>query len=233
MVPAVLQDRTIEASLLPDVPARLLDRSARAGGHVFGLERLDYDGAKAVRQRRSGLVVPMFPRAGRVGLGGCGSAAGLGVALRSTLAARGLLLRFPVAPIENPKALDGDGRKFAGRKGDGVGNTAVDPDSRAAVRRGVVFDFLGERDVPAQRVERDSNVLELPQHRPRVAETDPADLRKARGTPAAIEALGFDLAALETEAFVDATAARRWVTGDAGEEIVECLVEIPNISIKF
>ena len=68
MIPAVLQDRTIEASLLPHHAARLLDRSARAGSHVRSLQVLDADHAKPAHKRRGGFVVPMLAYARGFGL---------------------------------------------------------------------------------------------------------------------------------------------------------------------
>ena len=143
-MPAMLKDRAIEAGLLPHVAARLFDCSARAGGHVRGLQGLDADRAEAARERCGSLVVPVLAGAGRAGFVGGGTAAGLGIALRSPAAACRFPLRGPVAAVKNAKPLNRHGRKLAGRKRDGVCNTAVDTNGRAIPGYGARARFRGQ-----------------------------------------------------------------------------------------
>lgn len=226
MIPAVLQNRTIETGLLPHIAARLGNRSARASSHVRGLQVFDADGAEAGDELGGLGVVPMPASAGRMRLGGACAAFGFAVPFRPATSLRGLPLRLPVAPVKNPKSRNGHGVKTPGRQRNGVGNAAIDPDRRAGIRRNLVLDLASERDVPAERIARHGGVLEFAGHRPRIAETHPADLGQAHGGPAAIETLGFDLAALEAEAFVDALTAWRRVIGNAVEEVLEGSVKI-------
>ena len=223
MIPAMLQDRAIETGLLPHHAAGLLDCSASAGGHVRGLQVFDADHAKPAHKGRGGFMVPMLAYARGFGLTRGGAAPGLSIALRSTLAARGFLLRFPVPPVENAKTLNRHRGKFTRRKGDGVGITAIYPNARVRRDNGVLLELDGERHMPVParagyghgaEVCAIGKLAGLP-------ETYPADLRQPDFAPTRVQPAHRAFARLNAKAFVLKLPARLREPGTTRIEVLE------------
>ena len=177
---------------------------------MFEVFRSSIDDAKAVYKRRRGFVVPMLADARGFGLARGGAAAGLSIALRSALTARGFLLRFPIPPVENAKTLNRHRRKFTRRKGDGVGNTAIDANARIRRDNGVCLELDGERDMPASARAGYGHGAEVCAigKLPGLPETYPADLRQPDFAPTRIQPAHRAFARLNAKAFVLKLPAR-------------------------
>ncbi len=223
--PPLIEDRAIQPGFLPDHAARFFDGSARGSCHVFDAEVFENDRSEAPRHVERSFVRPILADAGSAAGEFRGASQCLGATDGAALAPRRNPLCGAMAPLDGFERT-GNGKPLARGQRQRVGDTAVDADSRANIDRRNMFDFAGEADMPAKRVERDGSVFERPAHGARVAELHPADFWQAHGGPFAINPSRLDLAALKAEAVVDVLLARRRITGDALEEISESFVEI-------
>lgn len=107
-----------------------------------------------------------------------------------------------------------------------IGDAAINPDRRADVCRRDMLNLAGEAEMPAERVERYSDVLDGAAQGARISEFYPSDLGQANGGPFGVETLRLDFAPTKAEGVVDALAAGRRKARPASEEIGERLVEI-------
>ncbi|WP_246763272.1 hypothetical protein [Rhizobium sp. 007] len=224
-MPALFEDRPVQARLLADVGCGRVHGSPGAARHVARGEVFQHDRCEATGDIKTGLVPPILPDAGSTGLQGCNAAAGLRVATRPALAPRQNALGPALPGLDLRKA----GRHppmLPGRKRQRVRHAPVDPHGGQIVLRDGMVDFAGEDDVPAVRRQAHRHIHGLATQAPRVAELHPADLGKARGGPLAVQALDLDLPPLKAEGAVHALLAGRGISCAPGEEVGIRLIQI-------
>jgi hypothetical protein len=225
LVPARVQDRSVQPRLLADVATGFRDGAFRAGGHAARVQVFEHSDTKAFGDVERGPVVEVAADARLPGLEARDAGLGPASAVRSALSPGDGSLRPALASLE-PLQARGHRQHFARGEGEGRCNTTVDADHLTTRRGYLVHDRAGERDVPAERVEADGHVLHDASDRPAVAIFHPADLGQAHGRPVRVEPLHGDLAAGEAEGVVHAATASTREARPAREDVAEGAVEI-------
>jgi putative transposase len=213
-VPALVEDRPVQARLLAHIGSGRVHRSLGASGHVARGEVFKDHRAEAPCYVETGLVPPVQPDARGAGLQDSHTAAGLGVTHRAASAPGKASLSLTLLPFDLRKAV-WHPQMRAGRERQRIRHAPVDPHSGKPVGWSGVFDLAGEGNMPAERRKAHRRV-----HRPAaqwsgIAELHPADLGQAHGGPFAVQRFDLDLAPLKAEGVVDPFPARGGVSGTA------------------
>lgn len=226
-IPALIQYRSVKSGFGKNVYARRVSRALGTRCHTADLQIFKHDAAEPLRDAQGGLVVPVATDPGSPSRQ-AGAAPQLPrPAPRTALAARKDALCGTVTPVDGPKA-DRDGKPLTGRKGQGIGDAAINPNAWADVGRRLVFDGAGEVDVPTTPVFDNGYVLHIARKGTRRPEHNPADFGYAYLCPLAVDIANLRLASLEAEALVFALATRFWIARFSRKERFECAVKIPK-----
>ena len=228
LMPSVVQNGAVQPRLLPNVPARRVNRSCRTRGHVLGLQRLQHHHAMRRSNLGGALMVPVQPGAGHFGFRACQSLAGGIAAVRSTLTPGKRLGLLARAPIQDIQPFFGYIQEPAVRQRDSVRHASVYTNRRTEVLRRLVLDLDAEDDVPAQGIAGEGDVLDRAGNVTGQPELHFSDLRQLHGSPLGVELAPLAVATAEAEAVVDATFARRGIVGPARKEVAERLIQIPK-----
>lgn len=223
--PSLVENAPVQSALLANVAARFLRRASRGGGHVFDAQVFENDDSEAIGDAERRLVLPVPANAGAFGREPrCATDRGE-PPLRALLPARRDALCGTTATLDGFEG-GRDRQMLPGGERQRIGDAAINPDRRADVCRRDMPNLAGKADMPSERVERYSDVLDRAAQGACVSEFYPADLGQANGGPFGVETLRLDFAPLKAEGVVDALAARRRKARPTGEEIGERLVEI-------
>lgn len=213
-VPALVEDRPVQARLLAHISSGRIHRSLRASGHVARGEVFKDHRSEAPGNVETGLVPPVQPDARGAGLQDSHAAAGPGMALRAASAAGKASLSLTLLPFDLHKAV-WHPQMRAGRERQRIRHAPVDPHGGKPDGGSGVFDLAGEGNMPAERRKAHRRVHRPAAQRSGIAELHPADLGQAHCGPFAVQPFDLDLAPLKAEGVVDPLPARRWVSGAA------------------
>ena len=223
-----IQHGAVETCLGPDIAARFLDGSRRAGRHVAHLQILDDDKAVVFgncrRRLVGGILAP--PRQFRLKPGN--GHLGLPPVLGAFVPPRQPLLQgCQLAPLLLAGARQHD--QFAGRKDEWLGNSQVDSHGRAEIRQWIRrLDLALDRDMPAIRLTADRGRFRLAFHRAMLGPIHPPGLGQENPLRRDFELLRIGIA----EAVAVTTFAEFREAGATVEEIPERLFQIDDRLLK-
>ncbi len=227
--PRLMPDRTVEATLLRNRNAGVVDRAARGGGHRPHIERLYSDGVEPARKIGGGLLDPVSSpvRLARLESGDrqLGALSAIGAALGSREA---LLQQAQPGPLTGCKARGV--QQLAGGQCRRHRHPAVDTHHGAIAWSRNRFGDVCEADMPAPGpIPSDAAGLDTCGDGSGPAESDPSDLGHPHPPVTAVEF--FDMTGFHThlsEAFMYAGLAPRRAAMGAGEEVPHRLGEVPQ-----
>ena len=224
-VPALIEDRSIEASLRANTATWGFNRSGRTRGHIGDLQVLHDNRSEPARDVQRGAVMPIPADTGALG-GQSGAFAELPQpTLGAFLAPRKDALSAPVPTVYGRKARR-DGQMLACRERKRIGYATVNADAWADVHRSDIFDLTGKGNMPAECIEFDCDVIDRPAKWARVKKLYPSDFRQSHNAPLAVQALHLDFAALKAESVVYPSLTWRRIAGSTLEEIAEGFIQI-------
>jgi hypothetical protein len=221
--PALRENGSVEASLLPDATARLLDGATSARCHSVdpkGFDRHEREPASEVRGRPMQKVTAKAARFSAE----CSYALALvGIATGTAVPARKHPLSAPTLALKANER-SGCAHGLAAGHGDRVCDAPVEPHGAGADAR-LSGDLNDERDCPPPSVTGYGSLSNIWQ----VAgdtKAHPPHLRQPDLGPFVVQPAHHNRASLKPEGVVHPPLAGRWILGAALKERSKCVVEI-------
>ena len=206
LVPAYIQDGSIQSALLFYVSPWGIHRTAARSCHVLCAQPLN-DNCSILTGNGCGCFVrPVLSDTRLPCLEGSNSPLGLGVTSRPALSPRSNALRLADAPINVSNA---GGKAVARSIGEHERNRYASINSNRASRiKLVCVDHTAKADVPAQSIAGDRSLSDIPQDRSRQPKLNPSHLRKPDPAPSTIDDFKANVAPVEAKSIIDAFLLR-------------------------
>src|SRR5690554_3883742 len=223
LVPALVEDRAVEARFLPDMAAWLLGTASGRARHVAYLQVFQHHERVVLADRGGSLVQVVAPGIGDVSLAFLDAGLGLlPVVAELGLATHGLL-RLAQRRLVLPDTVEGCQVAAIGERSK-PRHAHVDAHRAAGRRRHHDLALGLDRDEPSARRLPDRDVLDRSQHLTALAETQPAQLGQIEATVALVEFDLFRIGIAEAVALPFLLEAREVCT--LGEEVSVGAIEI-------
>src|SRR5690554_1824745 len=216
LIPALVEDRAVEARFLPDMAAWLLGTASGRARHVAYLQVFQHHERVVLADRGGSLVQVVAPGIGDASLAFLDAGLGLlPVVAELDLAAHGLL-RLAQRRLVLSETIEGRQEAAIGECGE-PRHPQVDAHGTTGGRRHRDLAFRLDRDEPSARRLADGDVLDRSQYLAALAEAQPAELGQIEATVALVEPnlLGIGIA----EAVAPALLLEAREVGPLGKEV--------------
>lgn len=224
-MPALVEDRSVQPSLSPDVATRRFSGPGGACRHIGNLQIFHNNGAETFSDVQRCLVVPIAADASAF----CGQSSTaldrLKSSFRPLLTTRNNALCGAHTALDGTKA-NGDGHHLAGRESQGIGHATVDADAGENISWRNVLNFTGEANVPTIGAQTHGRVLDRSATHSGIAKFYPSDSGQPNRRPFRADAANGYFGTLKSKTFIDPLLSGQRILGSAHEKRAEGFLQI-------
>ena len=231
LVPASVEDGTVQSGFLPNIASGLRDGASRARGHTFGLQVFQNGDAEAIGDVERRSMMKVAADAGCASLHARYPLLCPLPPLRTSLAPTHYPLRCSLSGLNAIQAFGHD-KHVAGRKRKCSGNSAINSNGIRQWLWGFVVYFTSNAYVPTSGVARYSRAYDMAANGPCATKLDPSNLWNPNRRPFIIVILRSCVWTFKPEAIVLTFSARSRKICAAPEEVFERFVQVAKNLMK-